>query len=768
MPAAVCSIYWSRGPYAVEACTVCRAKKSKCNGVKPVCGSCASSGRHSECSWGREASRKSRMEAELRKRLESLQAYVDLLEGMLKKCVCQDASAHLQFRPQSSGDVSGPDGGLTNSDSDYDTDAAPDSDEEITRDLTMPVQRLKLDDRSGNLLYQAVTAPTIITSSNKPPTEIPRSPPFDDPNATYVLQLDDVDPRETHPEIDWSRYLPSEVPLTRREHDKILDLSFRFFTAWTLRVVPPLFLRDMYRALSVPRSEKPPRTPHYSPMLHNAVLAISTIYSDDPHIRDPKTRQFFAKRAREYLVVEIKKPNISVVHAVGFIGTYLADIGEQLEAELFFGMSSRLTMSLGLALDSTRWVKAGTISNDEMKGRNWAYWTLFSLDVCWALYFGRENGGAPPQSTPMPFVDTEMDQLPWYWAPAKIPPQPNYLTLVFQKTTALLMIGRKITDVVNALHPTTKSEFLHVDEQVEQIHLELNDWMNQLPLPLKITASNRNESTPQRLLLHLAYWWCSITLHRPFFRRRVQDAEMDHANLSTRAAENILELVETWSSLYGLRLGSVIMLQVIFAAGTIFLLRALQATTGGYVDEEVVGTALLQAETCVCYLHEMGQTWASAMRSGHALLTILNERLRPTIARRLAPLGEQQQQIVIPKPIEFFTRPRARQGTIRADAPQTQSVPMEHPPSYPPAPDWNSHQLLDSTAVNWPQSEDPNFLAQLQGTSPVFGLDHSYPEQPTFPGLDISQFLPPDMGYFAAPDNWEGMEDPARSSGFLS
>jgi hypothetical protein len=125
---------------------------------------------------------------------------------------------------------------------------------------------------------------------------------------------------------------------------RILDLSFKFFTMWTFRVVPYLFLRDMYRALSVPRSEEPPRTPHYSPMLHNAVLAISAVFSDDPYIRDPATRQYFVRASRAGLFHEIEHPTLSMVHALAFIGTYYANEGERVQAELFFGLWKFLCM----------------------------------------------------------------------------------------------------------------------------------------------------------------------------------------------------------------------------------------------------------------------------------------------------------------------------------------------------------------------------------------------------------------------------------------
>ncbi|KAJ6613618.1 hypothetical protein B0H10DRAFT_2048013 [Mycena sp. CBHHK59/15] len=50
MPKGTASNVRGRGSYAVQACTVCRRKKTKCDGVKPVCGSCGDSGRNDEVS----------------------------------------------------------------------------------------------------------------------------------------------------------------------------------------------------------------------------------------------------------------------------------------------------------------------------------------------------------------------------------------------------------------------------------------------------------------------------------------------------------------------------------------------------------------------------------------------------------------------------------------------------------------------------------------------------------------------------------------------
>ncbi|KAF7340810.1 Zn(2)-C6 fungal-type domain-containing protein [Mycena sanguinolenta] len=682
-----------RGPYSTQACSICRSKKKKCDGVKPVCGSCSASGRSDECSWGRETvpklPKKAHFEA-LQKRVESLQVYVELLEARLAKCICQDVSSHLQFRPHSPEEPS--------------TEEDLDSDDEIIGELTVPTQRLQLNDSSnGPLLHGAFFR---VENSFQPQLPTQRIPEVTDNAATYVLQVEGVDISQSHPDIEWSRHLPPEVPITRREHDRILELSFKFQTMFP--IVPSLFLRDMYRALSVPRSEEPPTTLHYSSMLHNAILSVCAVYSDNEYLRDPKTRLYFLQAAHSCF--DSRKPDSSMVHALSLIAAFYTDRGDRIPAELYFGMSTRICTTLGLGDDAKQWVKDGVLTHDEMTGRNWTYWAVFNRDVTWALYWG--VGGPPRRNTPLPYVDSDMDRILWDYAPTKIPPQMNLLTLIFHETSTLSMIACQIADVVNNLRLSSRPHVVQVAEHVTKIDLELNNWKSRLLPQLDITLMNRASSSPQRLMLHLAYWFCFITLHRPFFNRRTQsiqtsDPEVDHVKLCTRAAENVMELLDTWSSLYTMRLASLKMSGVIFSAGTVFFLRALQATGSSRVAHGVLNTMLAQVETCIKYLHEMGRTWASAKRTGDMLQAMLNDRLKPTIMRRLARRSYQSHAVA---------EMQDASGAVASPAANSLSTG----PTASHAHEWESQDFQLDPATAWSELLlDLNFFAQLQHTSDV-------------------------------------------------
>ncbi len=53
-------------------------------------------------------------------------------------------------------------------------------------------------------------------------------------------------------------------------------------------------------------------------MLHNALVALATAFSDDPRVRDFKSRKYFADEAKRRWEEECRTPNISVVQALQY------------------------------------------------------------------------------------------------------------------------------------------------------------------------------------------------------------------------------------------------------------------------------------------------------------------------------------------------------------------------------------------------------------------------------------------------------------------
>lgn len=95
----------------------------------------------------------------------------------------------------------------------------------------------------------------------------------------------------------------------------------------------------MQRALTLPPSAPVPRLSHYSPMLHNALLALATAYSDDPQVHDIEVRRIFARRAKSYIEKDCLTPNVSVVSALSLLSTFHSSRGEQSLGYLYAGTS---------------------------------------------------------------------------------------------------------------------------------------------------------------------------------------------------------------------------------------------------------------------------------------------------------------------------------------------------------------------------------------------------------------------------------------------
>lgn len=118
---------------------------------------------------------------------------------------------------------------------------------------------------------------------------------------------------------------------------RALDLLFKFSTSFCMRIIPPLFLRDMCHTLLVPSSHERPKTSHYSPMLHNVLVGLALAFLDDPKLRDLKTRQYFIDKSKSYMEIECQQPDISVVQALSLLGSFYGSQGEQGLGYMYFG-----------------------------------------------------------------------------------------------------------------------------------------------------------------------------------------------------------------------------------------------------------------------------------------------------------------------------------------------------------------------------------------------------------------------------------------------
>jgi hypothetical protein len=135
-----------------------------------------------------------------------------------------------------------------------------------------------------------------------------------------------------------------------------------------------------------------------------------------------------------------------------------------------------------------------------------------------------------------------------------------------------------------------------------------------------------------------------------------------------------MEFLGVWRSLYSLRYVPVTLVQVVFSAGTVFLLSALQATSGVRFARVSLHKSLSQAELCIQYLQEVGRSYQCAKNVAGILANLLQQQLKPKLAMR----SQMPSRPATPMTI---TRPHAPMSAISSGSQSSSSPPTAVQPS---------------------------------------------------------------------------------------
>ena len=91
-------------------------------------------------------------------------------------------------------------------------------------------------------------------------------------------------------------------------------------------------------SLPPPRS----RTSYYSPVLHNAILAVACELSDDPRAGNKEVGATLLRASQHELFVEGDRPTLSTVQGVLLIGHYFTCIGKHGLGYFYTGIAIRM------------------------------------------------------------------------------------------------------------------------------------------------------------------------------------------------------------------------------------------------------------------------------------------------------------------------------------------------------------------------------------------------------------------------------------------
>ena len=211
-------------------------------------------------------------------------------------------------------------------------------------------------------------------------------------------------------DVDWFRHLPTNVVprlLSREQHDGLLDIFFKYFTICFTSGLRERFEMDMRRALKPQkRRSRVDVNRHYSAMLHNAILALATAYTDSEPLRDVKNRMEFARKAEEYIAREFERPTLSGVQAFAYLADFYLDLGQKvgfvqhssiclrmIETSEFENASSfnpfadqvsKVRLKAGADRRFFESVQRGNVDSQDS-----IFWTTFIQDKLSSFYYGR-------------------------------------------------------------------------------------------------------------------------------------------------------------------------------------------------------------------------------------------------------------------------------------------------------------------------------------------------------------------------------------------
>lgn len=136
------------------------------------------------------------------------------------------------------------------------------------------------------------------------------------------------------------------------------------------------------RCLSDSSAGAATRTISYSPLLHNAVLALGCWNCDDPRANDLSLVERFSAQARAALENEGEHPTLSTLQGLLVLGHCYTCFNRPNLGFMYAGIAIRASRTLGLEFDCSKLVRQGEMTAYEQRCRLRTYWATFLVDKC--------------------------------------------------------------------------------------------------------------------------------------------------------------------------------------------------------------------------------------------------------------------------------------------------------------------------------------------------------------------------------------------------
>lgn len=384
----------------------------------------------------------------------------------------------------------------------------------------------------------------------------------------------------------------------------------------------------------------------YSEVLVNAMCAVGASLTPRRCEGLPESLvDFFASRARALLDVELDAPTLSTVQSLGILSGVESIRTLDARGWLYSGMAVRLSIDLGLHLDSQAYLDAGIIDHEEAVIRRIVFWGAFIHERMWSLYLGRPVSLDEKVITAPQYAASATEQK--YWRLYIDDDDGDSFPLLIDPIEELHRFNASLCAKMTRVRDTLYSDVANLGAQQLQdfasnMRCELSEWYQSLPNSLLVDmASISNFYVPHVIQLHMQYHTLMILVNRPFFAATtttMPDVAFSDPKVGrpacTESARSISKLLQLYRRLYSLRRINIQAVHLIFTASLVHVLNACEAA-----EQSLRNSAWKDLEVCQQALSELGKGFQSASRALEVVNNIKRELLGLTrkSTKRSAP-----------------------------------------------------------------------------------------------------------------------------------
>ncbi|KAI1070835.1 hypothetical protein LB507_006814 [Fusarium sp. FIESC RH6] len=572
------------------ACNLCRTKRIKCDGQRPICTTCITNGERCEYT-----SQDSNRKPPSKRYVEALQERIRSLESRLEKY--QGADTYKDVEDSSRLEES-----CDNSEDDSLSDDPNTTHRSPTKDISDRLGALNIGE-DGQIHYFGSRSNFSLLKNS--------------PAASSTVSSRELEEQAVRT-LDC---LGLRVEVSDELRDHLLELFWGWQNTWQYIVVKQPFLDDLLVN----------HTGQYAtPLLLSAVLALASRYSDRVELRsdplDPNTAgNALAEQAKMILFYESQAPKVTTIQATALL--CLREIATDKEALgwLYCGMAARMAFNLGLHLDRTHWCETGHITEQAAEVGATVWWSCYVLDKLFNVGLGRPSTIQENEiSAALPSLEHSAEHESWSDQQTSFPK--GHIISNVRATIELFRITGSPLDEI--YRPSSRRLRAHTRDLVTKTHVELMKFQTNLPSCLRLVPSPLAPTLPHVYQLHLQYHVAIILLHRPFIGVRGHASDpggfhpregSTHLVECSQSAQTISTILRLYRKHYTLRRIPISSIHCAFTASIILLLEATSP------DPKSKSRAIASLKIVVEALIDMSTAWAWSQRALQAIQKLARE-----------------------------------------------------------------------------------------------------------------------------------------------